>query len=359
VAIIAAITIVHYSVSHTYIYIHDISRRLYYLPIILASYWFGKSGGIYSALTITLAYFPHALFYWYGKHPRYLDNMIEIVFFNVVGYMIGSYIEKKNEQRLSAEKTSRELKEAYQKLTQNTERVMQLEEELRFADRLALMGELSASFAHEIRNPLGGIQGAAEILSKAIPEQDQNREFVQIQLDEIKRLNQVVENYLSLSGPELKAFSAYNLVDIIISIRDLIQLSARQHHVDLVFNAHDKDGLWIYGDLIRLRQAFLNIALNGIHAMPEGGTLKFIVEPFPDDQKVRITVRDTGKGIPQSIREKIFDPFFSTREKGSGLGLTIARRIIEDHQGQITFESNEQGTAFFIGFPMHRVNSDG
>jgi signal transduction histidine kinase len=285
--------------------------------------------------------------------------LIEIVFFNVVGYMIGSYIEKKNEQRLSAEKTSRELQEAYQKLTQNTERVMQLEEELRFADRLALMGELSASFAHEIRNPLGGIQGAAEILSKAIPEQNQNHEFVQIQLAEIKRLNQVVENYLSLSGAEVKSFSAYNLVDIIASIRDLIQLSARQHRVDLVFNAHDKDGLWIYGDLIRLRQAFLNIALNGIHAMPEGGTLKFIVEPFPDDQKVRITVRDTGKGIPQSIREKIFDPFFSTREKGSGLGLTIARRIIEDHQGQITFESNGQGTAFFIELPLNRVNADG
>lgn len=272
--------------------------------------------------------------------------------------MIGSYIEKKNEQRLIAESTSRELQEAYQKLTQNTERVMQLEQELRFADRLALMGELSASFAHEIRNPLGGIQGAAEILSKAIPEQDQKHEFVQIQLDEIKRLNQVVENYLSLSAGEVKSFSAYNVVDIIMSIRDLIQLSARQHRIDLVVNAHDKDGLWVYGDLIRLRQAFLNIALNGIHAMPSGGSLKFIVEPLPDDQKIQIAFQDTGKGIPQSIKGKIFDPFFSTRKKGSGLGLTITRRIIEDHQGQITFESNGRGTTFFIQLPMHRVNAD-
>ena len=274
-ATIIAITIIHYSVSHALVYVHDISRRLYYLPIILAAFWFGKRGGLISAASVTLLYFPHALFSWYGKNPRYLDNMIEIIFFNVVGYLVGTYIEKKNEQRFQAEQKARELNEAYIKLQNNTGKILQLEEELRFADRLSTLGELSASLAHEIRNPLGGIQGAAEILRNRIPKTEKENEFIEIQLNEIKRLNKVVENFLALSKGDKKEFQKLNLLDILQGAINLIRVSAKNKSVKINASFPDDSIVNINCDPVQLQQVIMNISLNGIHAMPDGGELSF------------------------------------------------------------------------------------
>jgi two-component system sensor histidine kinase HydH len=351
IILLSVITIGHYTIPHSLVYLHDISRRLYYLPIILSAYWFGKRGGILSALSITVLYFPHALFSWYGKNPRYFDNMIEIVFFNVVGYLIGTYIEKKNQQKTEAENQAQKLHEAYIQLEQNTEKIMLLEDKLRFADRLATMGELAASLAHEIRNPLGGIQGAAEILRKRIDPGDKDSEFVEIQLKEIQRLNKVVENYLSLSKSDQKEFKNEHLSEILKNTLDLLRVSVRKSEIRIEFDLSSADGIILNCDPVRIQQALLNLAFNAFHAMPNGGILILKVITLTDPNNFQIVIKDTGHGIAKKDQNKIFNTFFSTRTDGTGLGLSITRRIIEEHQGKINFKSGPEGTEFLITLP--------
>ena len=271
--------------SHSIVYLHDISRRLYYLPIILAGLWFGKRGGVYTAAIITVIYFPHALFAWYGRNPRYLDNIIEIIFFNVVGYLIGSYIEKRNLLLKETERNARELEQAYEKLKINSERMAQLEERLRFADRLSILGELSASLAHEIRNPLAGIQGAAEILHKKTAGQSDNVEFVEIQLKEIQRLNKVVENYLSLAKSESVNLNTTPLGEIVKDAVELLRFSARKKNTDIQIHLPEYE-IPVYVDALQIQQVILNLALNGIQAMQQGGKLDI---PFPPIKASRLS----------------------------------------------------------------------
>lgn len=347
-AIIAAITAAHYTMPHSVIYLHDISRRLYYLPIILSAFWFGRRGGIFSALAVTILYFPHALFSWYGRNPRYLDNMIEIVFFNVVGYLIGAYIDRKNAQRLEAEQNARELKQAYARLQDSTEKLIHMEEELRFADRLSLLGELSASLAHEVRNPLSGIRGAAEIFSKKFKHDKRLNEFVEIQLKEIARLNQVIENYLSLSKKDTKKFMPVNLKEVVDDTLKLMRASAKNQRITINLSDDCKapGELSVYGDPLLLKQALLNLCLNAVHAMDNGGTLK--ISCSREKNKILLQVHDTGAGIAPEAQDKIFEPFYTTRSEGTGLGLAIVKRIIGQHNGDIWFESGDTGTVFFV-----------
>jgi len=347
--LITAITLTHYTMSHSVIYLHDISRRLYYLPIILAGLWFGKRGGIYSAGVITILYFPHALFAWYGKHPRYLDNLIEIVFFNAVGFLIGSYMEKKNQQQLQAEHNALELEQAYQQLKNNSERIAQLEENIRFADRLSILGELAASLAHEVRNPLGSIQGAAEILKKKFSAQSDEAEFVKIQLNEIQRLNNVVENYLSLAKKESADFTFVPLTDIVNDTIDLVRLSARNKQINIQMLAPE-DSIFVYGITLQIQQVILNLTLNGIQAVQAGGTVEFTIST--DEKSALLEIKDNGPGVSAEDEDKLFDAFFTSKKEGTGLGLTIVKRIIQKHQGKVWFESNEAGTTFFVQLPL-------
>jgi len=349
---IAGITLAHYTMSHKIVYLHDISRRLYYLPIILSGLWFGKKGGIYSAAAITILYFPHALFAWYGKNPRYLDNMIEIVFFNVVGYLIGSYIEKRNLQRREMEKKTRELESAYAQLKVNSERLNQLEERLRFADRLSILGELSASLAHEIRNPLGGIQGAAEILRKKIGPRSEDAEFVEIQLREIRRLNQVVENYLALAKKESVQFSTTPFIQTVNDTIDLIRASARKKNIEVHTHLPDYSITLDMNDL-QIQQVLLNLALNGIQAMPDGGILD--IEVSTESEFALLKIKDSGHGIPEEFQDKLFNTFFTSKKEGTGLGLSIVKRIVQNHNGKVWFESSNDGTRFFVELPLAQI----
>lgn len=351
--IICVITLAHYTMPHRVVYLHDISRRLYYLPIILAAYWYGRQGGIYSALAVTMVYFPHALFSWYGRNPRYLDNMIEIGFFNVVGYLIGTYIERKNEQRLQAERTALELKQAYARLESGTEKLMELEEKLRFSDRLSILGELSASLAHEVRNPLGGIQGAAEIFRQKFSPDDPAQEFVEIQLREIQRLNDVIHNYLSLSSKEAKNFEQVNIGEVVKNTLSLLRISARTQKVEMQANCRSAGPALVAGNTLQLQQALLNLALNAIHAMDSGGRLTINCGIDHNSDQVRIEVIDNGSGIAPDQQERIFETFYTTRPDGTGLGLPIVKRIIDQHGGKIEFTSSGQGTTFVIFLPLH------
>lgn len=222
------------------------------------------------------------------------------------------------------------------------------EEILHRQDKLAAVGQLAAGVAHEIRNPLTSMKGYAEFL--LLDETDEQRkEFIDIILDEIDRVNNIVEDFMVLAKPKEVELKEKNIIPIIQDVLSLLEFEARKKHVRLHFD-YKEDIIQIECDENRLKQVFLNFVKNGIEAMPDGGDL--FVRSFILEQNVQISIQDTGVGIPEEKLKKIGEPFFTTKENGNGLGLMVSFKIIESHNGKVFIESEQnKGTTFNILLP--------
>lgn len=163
-ASIIGISGLHYETPLNVPALHDIYQRLYYLPIILAAFWFGLRGGLLSALFVSIVYTPHIVFQWGDHLTMEMEKYLELVLYNVVGGVTGFLSEREQERRLELQQTAHGLEESNRMLKNQAERIIEFEEQLRTAERLSTIGEMSAVLAHEIRNPLGSIRGTAEIL---------------------------------------------------------------------------------------------------------------------------------------------------------------------------------------------------
>ncbi|MGB8991887.1 MAG: ATP-binding protein [Desulfobaccales bacterium] len=215
-----------------------------------------------------------------------------------------------------------------------------LEEELLRSERLSALGSMAAHISHEIKNPLMLIGGfARQVLKDLSRDPEKNREKLQIMVDEVERLEGFlaeVGSYAKISEPQRR------LGDLNALIQETCRrLEPTIQEKDIILNLElDHDLPPVRFDPVHLRQVILNIAKNGIEAMPQGGTLTVVSGREAD--RVFVQISDTGEGIPSEVREKIFQPFFSTKSKGSGLGLPISQKIMEAHQGSITLESEPQ-----------------
>jgi PAS domain S-box-containing protein len=218
-----------------------------------------------------------------------------------------------------------------------------LEEELLRRERLSALGRMAAHISHEIKNPLMLIGGfARQVLQGLGGDQEKNREKLQIMVDEVQRLEGFlaeVGSYAKISEPQRR------LGDLNALIRETchrLEPTIQESHITLELEL-DQNLPPVQFDPVHLRQVILNIAKNGIEAMPQGGTLTVVSGREAD--RVFVQISDTGEGIPPEVMEKIFQPFLSTKPKGSGLGLAISQKIMEAHQGSITLESApQQGT---------------
>jgi PAS domain S-box-containing protein len=222
------------------------------------------------------------------------------------------------------------------------------EETLHRQDKLAAVGQLAAGVAHEIRNPLTSMKGYGEFLLE--DETDpQRREFIEIILDEIGRVNTIVEDFMVLAKPKAVELEEKNIVTIIKNVLSLLDFEARKKHVKMNFEANEEI-IQIECDEDRLKQVFLNFVKNGIEAMPNGGELT--VKVSVEDNQVQISIQDTGVGIPEDKLKKIGEPFYTTKKEGTGLGLMVSFKIIESHQGKVYIESEiNKGTTFNIILP--------
>lgn len=222
------------------------------------------------------------------------------------------------------------------------------EEMLHRQDKLAAVGQLAAGVAHEIRNPLTSMKGYAEFLQ--LDEEDpQRQEFLGIILDEIDRVNNIVEEFMVLAKPKAVELEERNIVSIVQNVVSMLKFEARKRNVKLSFEA-DAEILQIECDENRLKQVFLNFIKNGIEAMPNGGDLTVKIEI--QDGNVLISIKDTGVGIPPDTLKKIGEPFYTTKKNGNGLGLMVSFKIIESHNGKVYIESEQnKGTTFKILLP--------
>lgn len=219
------------------------------------------------------------------------------------------------------------------------------------AGKLASIGELASGIAHEIRNPLAGIGAAVEVLAEKSSEQD--REIVgEIRL-QIQRLNATLRGLLDFSRPREPEIVPCHVCDLVKPMLALARPDAQKTNVQIVTDCADELPP-ICADPQQLQQAILNVLLNAIQAMPHGGTLTVCGEVLEKSgQTLRLTIRDTGVGIPPENRERIFSPFFTTKHRGTGLGLAISRSIVEKNGGVIAVESEVgRGTAVFMEFPV-------
>lgn len=235
-------------------------------------------------------------------------------------------------------------------------RIKHMEEQMRRADRLAALGSLAAGVAHEIRNPLGSVKGLAQLLKEDLKEGDPKRGYTDVIVKEIDRLNKVVEELLSFARPEESHVEPKAINEIIDDALQLAKHDASQSMIEIIRN-YDKNLPYVSADSKKLQQAFLNIIFNAFHAMKEkGGQLNITTRLYEDPKFVEIIFQDTGPGIAPGHINRLFDPFFTTREDGTGLGLTITHQIIDSHGGRISVRSSPgKGASFSVYLPGERV----
>lgn len=349
VSLILAITALHYMTGIHKAQFHDIYRRLYYIPILLGGLWFTLRGGLGTAIAVSVLFAPHVVFQW-GHHPTAEpEQYLEILLYNVIGFLTGFLAERERIQKVHQQKATRRLEESYAKLREQADLILEIEEQLRRADRLSALGELSAGMAHEIRNPLGSIRGTAEILQDGIDPSDKRYEFTRILIKEVDRLNRVVEDFLRFARPAPVERGRFDVNEALREVLTLTRQPALKNGVRMELAAGMLPPL--PGDREQLKQAFLNMVLNALQAMPGGGALTISTD-LVDDQ-LRIRFADTGQGIPAENLERIFNPFFTTRQEGTGLGLAITHRIIQGHGGRIEAQSQlGKGTTFTVILPV-------
>ncbi|HEX5773485.1 MAG TPA: ATP-binding protein [Geomobilimonas sp.] len=352
---VVGISLLHYLTPLQRPMLHDIFQRLYYLPIILAAFWFGLRGGLISSLMVSFLYIPHVLFQWGHHSALELEKFLEILLYNVVGGVTGFLCQQEETRRRQLEETARGLEESYRKLQHQADMIIGIEEQLRRAERLSALGELSAVLAHEIRNPLGSIRGTAEILRDDYRPGDRKYEFLEILFKETDRLNRVVEDFLGLARPVAAERETCDLVSELREVQSLLAGEAASRGVRLRLELADLPP--VRGDREKLRQVFLNLALNGIQATDRGGslTIRSALFPVPEGAPARIELSfaDTGAGIAPEQLARIFEPFFTTKEGGTGLGLAIAQKIVESHGGTIDVTSEVgKGTTFTVRLPV-------
>jgi len=340
--LIVAISLGHYLTSPDHFLLHNVYQRLYYIPVLLACAWYGLAGGLGVAAVCAAAYTPHILLHWRHSQAYQANQILELGMFGIVALVAGALSDRERRLRLEAEATATERDRALTELKATADGV-------RRADRLAALGTLTAGMAHEIRNPLGAIGGAAEILETDYPDGHPRREFVDILRREIARLNAIVGKYLDYARPQAPELRPVDLNGSVRAALDLVGKSALGASIAL--DPRLAEGLSaVRADAGQIHQVLVNLLLNAVQAMPEGGTVE--IATWGEAGGAVVEVRDHGAGLPEIPVERLFEPFFTTKAAGTGLGLHVCRRIAELHGGRLdAVNAAGGGAAFRLALP--------
>lgn len=342
---IAAVTIVHYITDSHAVEFHNVYRRLYYIPIVLAAFSHGVKGGVGAAVLASVLYIPHAFLMTHADPSPATDKVLEMVLYVAIGGLTGWLVSRQNEIRQALERSLEE-RDA-------------LEESLVRAGKLSALGQLTSGLAHEIRNPLASIMGSAETLVAEFDETHRKHRMGQLLLEEIDRLNRVVSDFLKFARPGEPQREVVDPVELAREVPELTAARARALGIDVDVSAARKSAT-VLADAGQIRQVVLNFFLNAYqvledHDFGDGTTPR--VELVTEHRQVGerryfcVGVRDNGPGVPDELRDKIFDPYFTTRTEGTGLGLSVSSRIAEAHEGFVDVTDASPGAIFWLCLP--------
>ena len=232
--------------------------------------------------------------------------------------------------------------------------IRKLQEELNRKDKLASVGQLAAGIAHEIRNPLSTIKGFARIFEENAKDGSDEKNLAEIMSQEICRVDKVINDLLELSRPNNLSKNIVSLQKVVEQVQNSLVLQAKENHVAFINEIEAQD---INLDFDKMIQVFHNLYINAMEAMnknPEDRAKQITTKARQEQDKLIISIQDTGQGIPQNKISQLFTPYFTTKAKGTGLGLVIVQKIIEAHNGMIKVESKENaGTIFYITLELN------
>jgi signal transduction histidine kinase len=342
---IAVATALHYLTSPSLILWHNLFQRLYYLPIIYAAIYFGWRGGLVASAISACCYIPHILHAWHHMPDYAMNQYAEIIVFFLVGTVTGVLADRGRKQRMELEATSEQLAKANRDLQDSFEQVKR-------ADRLSAIGQLSASLAHEIRNPLASIDGAANLIESPQTSEEMRRGSFAVIHKEIQRLNRLLTSLLDFARPRKPEFQPTEPGRLLDAIINLTNHSAQQKGItirkDVPLSVPPFEC-----DPEQMKQVILNLTINAVQAMAAPGEI--VLSARQKDSSVMICVRDQGPGIPEEDIDKIFNPFFTTKDAGTGLGLSVVHQIVNQHGGTVTAERNpDRGMTFSLVVPLHQ-----
>jgi len=331
--LIAATTFFHYYTVLTGHHYYIFYRELYFFPLVLAGFWFGLRGALLVSITITVAYLPITIMFWDHFSTGDLTRVVEIILFNTIAIVMG--ILKDSEQ--------------------------QKHNQLVMAESLAAMGRAVSAAAHDMKTPLIAIGGFSNLaisrLKKIENDVDKTpqiladvQEKLAIVVKETGRLESMVKEMLNFARPLQLQKSKESISRIIEDSLAVVKSSARARNVEII-NQTASDLPLAGIDTNRFKQVLVNLFMNAIQASPQGEQVT--VTGFAQGPHLIIDVSDCGCGIPLDKRAEIFNPFFTTKKEGTGLGLPIAKKIIEAHEGQLQILDNQPtGLTFRITIPL-------
>ncbi len=324
VAAVVVLSAGHYAAPTHDPFWHDLFRRLYYLPIIVAAFRYGLRGGLVASVAVSILFLPHVLMTRSILPRQASEAMFEIPLYIIVGVVTGILSDR---QRRANESLAR-------------------------AERLKTLGEMAAAMAHEVKNPLAAIRSSAQILTERVSGKE--GQFAQIIVSEVDRLNRVVNEFLNYARPAPLKRESVLLSGLLDSCLELLAPVIKEAGVT-VKRAYAQGERSVDADPNQLRQVFLNLILNAVQALHSGGEVT--LELKQEVGSTRVSVRDTGPGIPPDKLRQVCEPFYSTKPGGTGLGLPIALRIVAEHGGrlEISCQAGAGTTATVILPERHEV----
>lgn len=237
---------------------------------------------------------------------------------------------------------------------------LRLEEELNRSRHLSTLGKMVAAVSHEIRNPLGIIRSSAELLKKKLaPDQPAAGPIAQIIVEESSRLNNIITDFLNFARPLAPNLRSCQITDILEKNLTFLAPQLESQHYRIIKNIQDRLPA-IHADADMLYQAILNLLLNAMQAMPDGGQIEITVKTLEEPKRLQLSIADNGPGVEQSLMDKLWTPFFTTKDKGTGLGLGIVKNIIEAHRGEIRITNRlSSGARVELDLPLDDADPTG
>jgi two-component system, NtrC family, sensor histidine kinase HydH len=321
---------------------HYIFPRLYYFPIVFAALYDGWRGGLTVALLSSIAFFQQFLFSEDLYTERLINRYLELISFCTLAVLTGVFTDRERHQKRKYQDLAEKLSGVYETLQTNFEGMKR-------AERLSAIGHLSAGLAHEVRNPLASIAGAASILRRN-QTQEKRARCLDIIESECRRLDKLLTTFLNFARPRSPNLQPVRIEGVLDDIVELARHAVGRKQINLTQSIPSALPM-VQCDPEQLRQVLLNLLLNAIEASGDGASVNIVAESA--DVSLQIRVIDEGSGVAPEDFEKLFDPFFTTKNAGTGLGLPVAHQIVDQMGGQLSARRNaDRGMTFFVSLPL-------